>query len=67
MKSAAVIALLKRKGWTVASQKGSHVHLLHPQHPGKVTVPHPKKDVPIGTLHSIWKQAGLHWPPELED
>jgi len=27
--------------------------------PGGVTVPHPKRDVPIGTLRSIEKQCGL--------
>jgi len=26
---------------------------------GKVTVPHPKKDLPPGTARSILKQAGL--------
>ncbi|MEX3790095.1 type II toxin-antitoxin system HicA family toxin [Paraburkholderia sp. BR14374] len=26
---------------------------------GLVTVPHPKKDLPAGTLNSILKQAGL--------
>jgi predicted RNA binding protein YcfA (HicA-like mRNA interferase family) len=27
----------------------------------RVTVPHPKKDFPIGTLKSIYKQAGWDW------
>jgi len=26
--------------------------------PGIVTVPHPRKDIPLGTLKSIEKQAG---------
>ncbi|MCO6524639.1 MAG: type II toxin-antitoxin system HicA family toxin [Candidatus Schmidhempelia sp.] len=26
---------------------------------GRVTVPHPKKDLPIGTVKNIFKQAGL--------
>jgi predicted RNA binding protein YcfA (HicA-like mRNA interferase family) len=26
---------------------------------GRVTVPHPKRDIPIGTLKSIEKQSGL--------
>jgi predicted RNA binding protein YcfA (HicA-like mRNA interferase family) len=32
---------------------------MHPTKPGIVTVPHPKKDMPIGTLRSIEKQSGL--------
>ncbi|KAB1124455.1 type II toxin-antitoxin system HicA family toxin [Neorhizobium galegae] len=59
MKSAEVIALLRRDGWTEAARKGSHVQLKHPQKPGRVTVPHPKRDIPLGTLRSIEKQAGL--------
>lgn len=26
---------------------------------GRVTVPHPKRDLPIGTLRSIEKQSGI--------
>lgn len=34
--------------------------LAHPDHPGKVvTVPHPKKDLGIGLVKAIMKQAGL--------
>ncbi|KAB1087580.1 type II toxin-antitoxin system HicA family toxin [Neorhizobium galegae] len=59
MKSAEVIALLRRNGWMEVAQKGSHVQFKHPQKPGRVTVPHPKRDIPLGTLRSIEKQAGL--------
>jgi predicted RNA binding protein YcfA (HicA-like mRNA interferase family) len=31
----------------------------HPQKPGRVTVPHPERDTPIGTLRSIEKPSGL--------
>lgn len=37
----------------------SHLHFKHPSRPGKVTVPHPVKDMPIGTLKSIEKQSGV--------
>jgi len=33
--------------------KGSHVQLKHPVRPGRVTVPHPAKGLPIGTVKSI--------------
>jgi predicted RNA binding protein YcfA (HicA-like mRNA interferase family) len=59
MKSADVISALKSDGWTKVAQKGSHVQFKHKTKPGRVTVPHPQKDVPVGTLRSIEKQAGL--------
>jgi predicted RNA binding protein YcfA (HicA-like mRNA interferase family) len=59
MDSRAVIAALEADGWSKVAQKGSHVQLKHPAKPGRVTVPHPKKDLPIGTLRSIEKQAQL--------
>jgi predicted RNA binding protein YcfA (HicA-like mRNA interferase family) len=59
MKSADVIALLRKEGWIEVAQKGSHMQFKHPTKPGRVTVPHPKRDIPIGTLRSIEKQAGL--------
>jgi predicted RNA binding protein YcfA (HicA-like mRNA interferase family) len=31
---------------------------MHPDRPGLVTVPHPKKQLPTGTLKSIFRQAG---------
>jgi predicted RNA binding protein YcfA (HicA-like mRNA interferase family) len=57
--SAEVIRLIKAAGWTHARTKGSHQHFRHPQRPGIVTVPHPEKDIPIGTLKSIEKQSGV--------
>lgn len=53
------MAKLAADGWAKVGQKGSHVHLKHPTKPGKVTVPHPEKDLPIGTVKSIERQAGV--------
>jgi predicted RNA binding protein YcfA (HicA-like mRNA interferase family) len=53
MSSSEIIRLLRNDGWQVVRQKGSHVQLRHPSKPGRVTVPHPNKDVPMGTLKSI--------------
>ncbi|MEH6789958.1 type II toxin-antitoxin system HicA family toxin [Parasphingorhabdus sp.] len=50
---------LKRAGWQEVRQSGSHKHLRHPDRPGTVTVPHPKSDLPIGTLKSIERQSGV--------
>ncbi|HZR74250.1 type II toxin-antitoxin system HicA family toxin [Bradyrhizobium sp.] len=59
MKSTDIISALKKDGWFQVAQKGSHVQFKHKIKPGRVTVPHPKKDIPIGTLRSIEKRASL--------
>ena len=59
MNSRDVIRRLEQDGWELVRVRGSHHHYRHPVKPGTVTVPHPKKDLPQGTLKSIWKQAGL--------
>ena len=61
MKSKDAVKLLKQDGWTLHHTVGSHCQFKHPTKPGRVTVPHPKKDLPMGTLKSIFKQAGLSW------
>jgi len=59
MNSRDVIRALEANGWVQVAQKGSHVQFKHPSRPGRVTVPHPKRDLPLGTLRSIARQAGL--------
>jgi len=59
MRSADVIRLLEADGWTLARITGSHHHFRHPEKPGTVTIAHPKRDVPIGTLKSIQRQSGV--------
>jgi predicted RNA binding protein YcfA (HicA-like mRNA interferase family) len=59
MDSRKVISALEAAGWRQVAQKGSHVQFKHPTKPGRVTVPHPSKHIPVGTLRSIAKQAGL--------
>jgi predicted RNA binding protein YcfA (HicA-like mRNA interferase family) len=59
MRSRDVIAALEQAGWEQVRAKGSHLQFKHPHRPGRVTVPHPKADIPIGTLKSIEKQSGL--------
>ena len=58
-----LIRLLEDDGWRIESQKGSHLRLKHPTKPGHVIVPHPKRDLPAGTVSSIYKQAGLERAP----
>jgi predicted RNA binding protein YcfA (HicA-like mRNA interferase family) len=59
MNSRDIISALKADGWIQVAQKGSHVQFKHPVKPGRVTVPNPKRDIPIGTFRSIEKQASL--------
>jgi len=59
MHSRDIIAALEAAGWRKVAQKGSHVQFKHPDRRGRVTVPHPERDIPIGTLRSIEKQSGL--------
>lgn len=59
LSSREVLQRLKADGWEIVRQAGSHAHLAHPAKPGIVTVPHPKKDFPIGTIKSIEKQSGV--------
>ena len=59
MHSRDIIKALRSAGWVEIRQKGSHVHFKHPLRAGRVTVPHPKHEVPIGTLRNIERQSGL--------
>lgn len=59
MTSKELVRLIEKDGWQLKNVKGSHHHFTHSTKKGKVTVPHPKKDLPRKTVDSILKQAGL--------
>lgn len=59
MKSRELIKEIQADGWYLARVTGSHHHFKHDSKLGIVTIPHPKKDLPKGTIKSILKQAGL--------
>lgn len=60
MKVGDVIKLITEDGWLLDRTRGSHRQFKHGTKPGLVTVAgHPSVDVPVGTLNSILKQAGL--------
>lgn len=54
--SRAIIRRLEAEGWVAVSSRGSH----HKFKKGGITlvVPHPKKDLPVGTARSIARAAG---------
>lgn len=54
-----LVKILKADGWVEKSQRGSHLQMVHPTKPGKITIPIHGGDIKAGTLNSIYKQAGL--------
>jgi predicted RNA binding protein YcfA (HicA-like mRNA interferase family) len=59
LNSREIIRRLQLDGWFEVAHVGSHKQFKHPTKPGRVTVPAPRKDIPLGTLRSIEKQAGI--------
>jgi predicted RNA binding protein YcfA (HicA-like mRNA interferase family) len=60
LKAREIIRTIKKDGWKLERQTGSHMHFSHPTKPGIVTVPfHGSKDLPKYVVASILKQAGL--------
>jgi predicted RNA binding protein YcfA (HicA-like mRNA interferase family) len=59
MDSRTIIRKLRDSGWVHFCTTGSHHHFMHPVTEQVVTVPHPRKDVPIGTVKSIERQSGV--------
>ena len=54
-----ILKLLKKDGWYEVACDGDHHQLKHPTKPGRVTLTHPKKCIPLGTLKSISRQSGI--------
>jgi predicted RNA binding protein YcfA (HicA-like mRNA interferase family) len=52
-----IVKRLLAEGWELVSVKGSH-HKFGKDDGRRVIVPHPKKDLPLGTARAIAKQAG---------
>ena len=59
MNSKDIIKRLQADGWFLVAAAGSHHQFKHPVKKGRVTVPHPKKDLPKGTAANILKQAQI--------
>jgi predicted RNA binding protein YcfA (HicA-like mRNA interferase family) len=55
-----IIKIIKKDGWYMVAQKGSHKQFKHLIKPGRVTIAgNPGDDIATGTLNSILKQAGI--------
>ncbi|HEX4078850.1 MAG TPA: type II toxin-antitoxin system HicA family toxin [Rhizomicrobium sp.] len=59
LSSREIIRKLGPAGWEHVRTAGSHHQFRHPQRAGTVTVPHPVKDMPPGTVKSIEQQSGV--------
>lgn len=55
-----LVKILLSDGWYEVACIGDHHQYKHPFKKGKVTIPHPKKDLPKKTVKSIFKQAGIN-------
>jgi len=54
-----MIKLLESRGFLLDRSKGSHQIFIHPETRKRVVVPFHRKDLPIGTLLEILRQAGI--------
>lgn len=55
-----VIKRLEADGWRLDRMRGSHRQYKHPAKPNVMTVAGKEsEDMPVGTLHEIWRKAGL--------
>lgn len=55
-----LIKLIEADGWYLHRTRGSHRHFKHPVKSGIVTVAKTRgSDIPLGTLNSALRQAGL--------
>ena len=54
-----IIKILEADGWYEVNCVGDHHQYKHPIKKGRVTVPHPNKDLPKRTVTSIFTKAGI--------
>ena len=60
MKSSELLRLLKKDGWFIVRQSGSHMIMEHQTKEGKLIVPyHASTEVKKGLLTAILKQAKI--------
>ena len=62
MDSREIIRRLEAEGWRLMRTRGSHRQYKHPRKAGLVTVSHPRRDLPRGTLRNIYLRAGWGKP-----
>jgi predicted RNA binding protein YcfA (HicA-like mRNA interferase family) len=63
MNSRDTIRALERDGWRRVRVTGDHFHFPASEQAGARDLPHPVRDVTLGTLRSIERQSGLRLRP----
>lgn len=53
-----LVRMLEKDGWVLDRVKGDHHTFKHPGRAELISLTHPRKDVPIGLLRSIYRIAG---------
>ena len=53
-----IIRRLRQEGYEQVSVSGSHHKFVHKLLRRRVIVPHPKRDLPVGTVRAIYRDAG---------
>ena len=59
LKSSQLIKEIESVGWVHVRTKGSHHQFKHPAFKHLITIPSPKKELGIGLIKKIRKDAGL--------
>ena len=53
---------LAEEGWIIVRKgPGDHVQYKHPLRHGRVTIDTGRREIPTGTLRSVFQQAGWEW------
>jgi predicted RNA binding protein YcfA (HicA-like mRNA interferase family) len=52
-----IIRRLEQDGFRLVSIRGSHYKFRHPVSNKMTIITHPKRDMPIGTVRAIYRQA----------
>lgn len=65
IQSRRIIKRLEKEGWYQKSVDGDHYNYKKNGVEHIVTVVHPQKDYPKGTLRNIFRVAGWEWPPDM--
>jgi predicted RNA binding protein YcfA (HicA-like mRNA interferase family) len=59
MHSKKLIELLTSDGWVLGRTRGSHHIFIHRTKDEHICIPHPKKDLGLGLVEKILKQADI--------
>jgi predicted RNA binding protein YcfA (HicA-like mRNA interferase family) len=54
-----IIRVLGKHGWTHVRTRGSHHIFIDPATGRIAVVPHPKRDLPIGTVKKLERDTGI--------